>query len=63
MQLDETLELDRTAVPTWAWLVLVAAAVAAYLVALDNGVVLRGAAATAHELFHDARHFVGVPCH
>ncbi len=63
MQLDEALELDRTAVPAWAWLVLVAAAVAAYLVALDNGFVLRGVAATAHELFHDARHFVGVPCH
>ena len=63
MQLDETLDLDRTPVPAWAWLLLAGAVVAAYLVALDNGVVLRGVAATAHELFHDTRHFIGVPCH
>jgi len=63
MQLDETLGLERTSVPAWAWLALAGAALAAYLVALDNGVVLQGVAATAHELFHDTRHFIGVPCH
>ncbi|MDP9071764.1 MAG: CbtB-domain containing protein [Actinomycetota bacterium] len=63
MQLDDVLELERVAVPPWAWLVLVLAALAVYLVTLDNGVVLKGVATTAHELFHDTRHFIGVPCH
>ncbi len=63
MQLEEVLDLERVTVPPWAWLVLALAVVAVYLVALDNGVVLKGAAATAHELFHDTRHFIGVPCH
>jgi hypothetical protein len=63
MQLEEALELEQIAVPAWAWLVLVLSALAVYLVTLDNGFVLQGAASTAHELFHDTRHFIGVPCH
>ncbi len=61
--MEETLELEPIAVPAWAWLVLALAAVAVFLVTMDNGALLRGAAGTAHELFHDTRHFVGVPCH
>lgn len=39
-----------------------------FLVALDQGVALASVgsalnSATTHELFHDARHLLGVPCH
>ena len=55
--------IEQVRVPVWAWLVVMAAAFTVYLTALDNGAVLQSAAATAHELFHDGRHFLGVPCH
>ena len=50
-------------VPAWAWIVVVAAALAIYLVTLENGAVLGSAAETLHEFFHDGRHFAAVPCH
>lgn len=55
--------IEQVRVPVWAWLVVLAAAFAVYLTAFDNGAVLQSAASTAHELFHDGRHFLGVPCH
>ena len=61
--MEETVALEPISVPAWAWLVLALAAVTVFVVTLDNGVLLRGLATTAHELFHDARHFAGVPCH
>ncbi|MDQ2826266.1 MAG: CbtB-domain containing protein, partial [Actinomycetota bacterium] len=30
---------------------------------LENGTTLRAGATVVHELFHDGRHFLGVPCH
>ena len=63
MQLDETLVVERIAVPAWAWLVLALSALTVFIVTMDNGALLQGAAGTAHELFHDTRHFIGVPCH
>jgi hypothetical protein len=62
MQL-ETVELVRRRVPLWTWLVVVMALFAAYAVTLDNGMALRAGANVVHELFHDGRHFLGVPCH
>ena len=62
MYLEERLSLGRTA-PVWAWAVVALALTLAYLVTLDNGAVLRSGASLAHELFHDGRHFLGVPCH
>lgn len=50
-------------VPAWAWLLAVASVLVAYLLTMENGLVLGHAAEQLHELFHDARHFVGVPCH
>ena len=65
MHLDERLPLPGAAstVPVWTWAVVALALTLAYLVTLDNGAVLRGGANLAHELFHDGRHFLGVPCH
>ena len=62
MQL-ETVELAPRRVPLWAWLVAVAALFVVYAVTLENGVILKAGAETLHELFHDGRHLLGVPCH
>ena len=44
------------AVPLWAW-------VAAALVVLALVAMLQAQVSGVHEFVHDARHFVGVPCH
>lgn len=62
MQL-ETVELVPRRVPLWSWLVVALALVTVYALTLENGAVLRAGAQMAHELFHDGRHFLGVPCH
>lgn len=49
--------------PARAWIVVVLALAAAYLVTMENGIVLEAGATHLHELFHDGRHFFGVPCH
>lgn len=54
---------EQLRIPVWAWLVLLTAVLAVYLVSLDNGFVLQGLAHRAHEFFHDGRHLLGVPCH
>ncbi len=54
---------EPISVPAWAWLLVAVSVFGAYLLALDNGAVLGQYAEVAHELFHDARHFTGVPCH
>ncbi len=53
---------EAIAVPAWAWLLVAVAAFGIYLMTLDN-TVLAGMAESTHEFFHDARHFVGAPCH
>ena len=55
--------VERIEVPAWAWLLVALAAVAIYAMSMDNGAVLGHAASQAHEFFHDARHFLAVPCH
>jgi putative cobalt transporter subunit CbtB len=63
--LDQSFELDqaRVHVPVWAWLVVALAVTLVYAIAIENGPVLSAGANTIHELFHDGRHFLGVPCH
>ncbi len=62
--------VDINPVPRWAWVVGVAAVVLWWLVTFENSQLLdlvgaQSAAAgnAVHELFHDARHLLGVPCH
>lgn len=51
-------------VPTWALALAVVAVLALYLLTHENGVLLTaGQAELVHELTHDARHALGVPCH
>jgi hypothetical protein len=66
---------DRTeeapaVIPGWAWVALVLAVVVWWIVTFENSQLLSlvGAKAAAsgnffHELFHDGRHLLGVPCH
>ncbi len=53
--------------PGWALVtLLVAAALMLWVVAFDNGqlaTVLQRGDLYLHELFHDGRHLIGVPCH
>jgi len=52
------------AVPLWAWALLAVAVLGLYLLSQENGVLLSQAqAGYLHELTHDARHALGVPCH
>lgn len=54
-----------TALPIWAWLAAAVGVLLLWTVMMEAG------AATAvgqsgpllHELFHDGRHLIGVPCH
>lgn len=51
-------------VPAWAWAFALLALLTLYLITQENGAVLSAAHAEyLHELTHDARHALGVPCH
>ena len=54
---------DVIAIPAWAWLVLAFALATVYALTMENGANLRAGATVLHELFHDGRHFLSVPCH
>ena len=49
-------------IPMWAWLVLAIALLATFVMLQENGLVLSQWKAV-HELFHDGRHGLGFPCH
>lgn len=61
--MDDALVVEPIRVPAWALLAVALAAFAIYTLTLENGLLLGAHASQLHELFHDARHFVGVPCH
>jgi hypothetical protein len=66
IHLEDTMTIDAVQpirVPIWAWLVAAMAVLALYAMTMANGAVLAGGATVLHEFFHDARHFVSVPCH
>ena len=54
---------ERIALPAWTWLVLALALATVYALTMENGATLKAGATVLHELFHDGRHFLGVPCH
>jgi hypothetical protein len=55
--------VERIAIPAWTWLVLALAMATIYALTMENGATLAAGANVLHELFHDGRHFLGVPCH
>lgn len=50
-------------VPAVAWLAVALGVFLAYLMLQENGALLAGSWETLHELYHDGRHALGVPCH
>jgi hypothetical protein len=50
-------------VPVWAFLLVGLALFGIYALVLSNGAALAHGGNVLHEFFHDARHFIGVPCH
>jgi len=51
-------------VPAWAWMLVALAFFSLYMLSQENGALLSaGSAEYLHELTHDARHALGVPCH
>ena len=53
-------------IPVWVWAVLAAGVALLWLVSMEGGAVSHAVGGTArflHELFHDGRHLLGVPCH
>ena len=67
IELDHELALPSqpqpVVVPVWAWLVVALAILTLFAMTMSNSSELARAGNTLHEFFHDARHFVGVPCH
>ena len=52
--------------PRWTWAALLAAVAVLWLVTMEGSVVSQAVGGTSnflHELFHDGRHLLGVPCH
>ena len=53
-----------TAVPAWVWAMAAIALFAVYFLLQENGTLLSAHAAQyLHEITHDGRHALGVPCH
>ena len=51
-------------VPLWAWALAALALLAMYVLLQENGALLTADQAMyLHEVTHDARHALGVPCH
>lgn len=61
--LEENTALEPIRIPAWTWLLVAFLVLAVYAVAIENGAVLSQNASRLHEFVHDARHFLGVPCH
>jgi cobalt transporter subunit CbtB len=56
--------LTAIRVPAWAWALMALAVMAVLFGLQENGAVLGADKAMwLHELTHDARHALGVPCH
>lgn len=54
---------EAVAIPVWAWIVAAFALMTVYALTMENGATLSAGATFLHELFHDGRHLLGVPCH
>ena len=61
--METSTTVERIAIPVWAWLVVAFAITIVYALAMENGATLQAGAGVLHELFHDGRHLLGVPCH
>ena len=53
----------QVALPIWAWLAAPLAVALFWAVMMEVPVALAQGGPFLHELFHDGRHLIGVPCH
>lgn len=58
-----TLGIEPIRLPSIAWIIAGIALFGAYLMLQENGALLANSWEILHELFHDGRHALGVPCH
>lgn len=56
-------EIRPLDVPGVAWIAVIIGVFLAYVLLQENGALLSTGWETLHELTHDARHAIGVPCH
>jgi len=58
-------ESVSTPILRWGFLLLILAVGVLWLVTFEGGAVSEaiGRASILHEVFHDGRHLIGVPCH
>ena len=59
-------EIGVAPIPRWGFVLLFAAVAVLWLVTFEGGPVSEAvgqAGSFFHELFHDGRHILGVPCH
>jgi hypothetical protein len=61
--LETTSTRESIEIPIWAWLLSALALMTLYALTMENGATLKAGATVLHELFHDGRHMLGVPCH
>jgi len=68
--MHDSLAPDFPPIPLWTWLVMALLLLLVFAVGFDQGQLLQpllGKAAVTgnylHELFHDGRHLLAVPCH
>ncbi len=55
--------IGRLEVPSWAWALTVLALLAVFVLLQENGTFFPALSELLHEITHDARHALGVPCH
>jgi hypothetical protein len=55
--------VEPVRIPWTAWAVVIVGLFLLYLVLQENGALLANSWETLHELFHDGRHVLAVPCH
>ena len=56
-------EVQPINVPLGAWLLVALAVLVLLAMTMANSTTLAHEGNVLHEFFHDARHFIGVPCH
>jgi len=54
---------EQIRVPAAAWVAVAFGLAIVYLILQENGALLANSWESLHELFHDGRHALGVPCH
>ena len=59
---DRTIATEPVIIPWWTWIVFAVALLGSYLMLQENGLITSHWLPL-HELFHDGRHALGLPCH